>query len=84
MQHSWAWPLRTTPFPGAIDFVDERGHVGVDFGFERYGQHAPGALADDLVQARHQLRARLLVSYYSQHGRSFLAGVTAPTSSIDQ
>ncbi len=42
---------------------------------------APGALVDDLVQARGQLRSGLLVSYYSpsQH-----RGVTAPTPRTDQ
>ena len=62
-----------------VDLVDQARHVRVDLGLQRRGQHPPGALTDDLIQRRTQLRARLLVSYYSQHRRSFLAGAATPT-----
>jgi len=67
------------PFATVIHLVDESRHVPVDLGLKRYGQHPPSALPDQLVQTRVQLRAGLLVSHYSQHWRSFLAGAATPT-----
>jgi hypothetical protein len=67
------------PPAAVVEIPGKRGHIRVDLNLQRGGQHAPGALPDDLVQTRTQLRAGPFVSYYSQHWRSFLAGVATPT-----
>ena len=69
------------PAPVLVDLVDQPRHIRIDLGLQRRGQHPPGPLTDQLIQGRTHLRARLVVSYYSQHRRSFLAGVPPPTSS---
>ena len=67
------------PLAVLVDLVDQPRHVGVHLGLQRRGQHPPGALSDQFIQTRTQLRAGPLVSYYSQHRRSFLAGAATPT-----
>jgi hypothetical protein len=56
--------------------------VGGHLGLQRGGQHAAGALAHDLVQHRRHVLARRLIGHYSQHRRSFLAGVPAPANLV--
>jgi hypothetical protein len=48
------------------------------------GEHPTRAFPADLVQARAQLPARGLLSYYLQHRRSFLAGIAVPAALVGQ
>ena len=46
------------PLAVLVELVDQARHVGVDLGLQRRGQHPPGALTDQFIQTRTQLRAR--------------------------
>ena len=61
-----------------VPLVGQADQVGVDLGLEGSGQHPPGPFGDQFVQGGLQLRARGLLNMYSQHWRSFLAGVPPP------
>ena len=61
-----------------VALVGQRGHVGIDLGLEGGGQHPPRPLRHQLVQRGRRLRVRGLLNMYSQHRRSFLAGVPPP------
>jgi hypothetical protein len=61
------------PPPVLVALVVERGDVGVDLGPQRFGQHPPGALADDLVDQRHPLGTAGVIGNggsrnYGEHG----------------
>ncbi len=72
------------PVAVLVHLAGQRLDIAVGFGFQRRRQHALRALPADLVQARAQLRARGLVSYYLQHRRSFLAGIRVPAVLVGQ
>ncbi len=63
------------PAAAFVSLVSELGDVGVDLGFQRGGEHPPGALADDLVDQRRAGRrtvlGRVLLGDYREHGRAF-------------
>jgi len=65
-----------------IELVDEGGHVTFDLGLEGGHQHPAGALPDDLIEPAREFRVGVVVSQYSQHRRSFLAGVSPPANSF--
>ena len=74
-----ARPLRTTSrWPSLVTLAGQPGDVGVHLGLQSGGQHPPGTIEDDLIERRTHLRAGLLIGHYSQHRRSFLAGVPTP------
>ena len=61
------------PPPVLVALVGELGDVGVDLGLQRFGQHPPGALADDLVDQRHPVGAAGVIGVggsrnYGEHG----------------
>ena len=66
------------PVALVIALGGQGGHVGVDLGLEGGSQHAPRTFSDQFVQRGRQLRVRGLINMYSQHWRSFLAGVPPP------
>src|SRR5664279_4289322 len=66
--------------PVLSDLAGEARQAGVDLGFQGCGQHAACSLGHDHIEAARQLRARGLINTYSQHRRSFLAGVSPPAS----
>ncbi|MEU9339897.1 hypothetical protein AB0D74_01535 [Streptomyces sp. NPDC048278] len=49
------------------------GYIGVDFGFQRRGQHPPGAFPDDLIQQRAAAWRGAVLGDYRKHGRAFPA-----------
>ena len=66
--------------PPIVSLVGQSGDVRVHLRLQRGGQHPPRPLGADLIDGRAQLRAAVVVGHYSQHRRSFLAGVAAPTT----
>ena len=64
-----------------VDLVDQARQLRIDPRLQRHGEHPPGALTNYLIQPRAQLRGRLVVSYYSRHQHSFLAGRGGPRRS---
>src|ERR1019366_5628098 len=63
-----------------IALLGERGHIGIDLSVQGGGQHPPCTLGHQFVQRGGQLRVRGRLNMYSQHWRSFLAGVPPPAS----
>jgi hypothetical protein len=63
--------------PGLVPLIGQLGYVGVDFGFQRGGQHPPCALADDLVN-QGAVWCRSVFVDYREHRRAF--PTDAPTS----
>jgi hypothetical protein len=61
--------------------ICEGGDVGVDLRLQGHGQHLARSFTDDLVEPVAHLRAGVVVTQYSQHRRSFLAGVPPPATS---
>jgi hypothetical protein len=56
-----------------VALAGELGDVGVDLGLQGLGQHPPGALADELVDQRHPVRAAGVIGVggsrnYGEHG----------------
>jgi hypothetical protein len=61
------------PASALVALTRELGDVGVDLGLQRFGQHPAGALADDLVDQRHPVRAAGVIGVgssrnYGDHG----------------
>ena len=61
------------PPPVLVALAGVAGDVGVDLGLQRFGQHPPGALADDLVDQRHPFGAAGVIGVggsrnYGEHG----------------
>jgi hypothetical protein len=57
------------PPSGLVTYLSERRDVGLDLGLQGRGQHPPGALAHDLIQAWRRLRPGRFVNDYPQHWR---------------
>jgi hypothetical protein len=61
------------PPPALVALAGELGDVGIDLGLQRFGQHPPRALADDLVDQRHPVGAAGVIGVgvsrnYGEHG----------------
>jgi hypothetical protein len=68
--------------PVLVDLVDQPGDVVIDLSLESNSQHPPGALTNDLIKPDTHLRAGIVITHYSQHRRSFLAGASTPASLV--
>ena len=61
------------PTPVLVALAGEPGDVGVDLGLQRFGQHPPGTLADDLIDQRRRRRPAGAIGAvgsrnYGEHG----------------
>ena len=56
-----------------VAFLGQLGDIGVDFGLKGCGEHAPGALADDVVDQGAVSHGGVVI-HYGEHGRAFPTG----------
>ncbi|GGT14245.1 hypothetical protein GCM10010254_38570 [Streptomyces chromofuscus] len=57
--------------PLVVALIGELGHVRVDFGLQRDGQHPPCAFPDNLIQQRTAAWRGAVLVDYRKHGRAF-------------